>query len=111
MLADSIRAQLRTPPRTTKGVITVKQFRYDLWHDATGVGADLVVETWISHGPRATDSTFSPQLGDRLLVGDDEEPPCKARVIRRDGNRVWIQLELGQLPAGSSGHKSDGSPL
>ncbi len=25
--------------------------RYDLWYDATSVGADLVVETWISHSP------------------------------------------------------------
>ena len=75
----------------------VEPFRYDLWYDATSVGADLVVETWISHGPRAADSTFNPLPGDWLLVGDDEEPPCRARVIRRDGNRVWTQLELGLL--------------
>jgi hypothetical protein len=61
---------------------------YDLWYDATSVGADLVVETWISHGPRASDTTFDPRPGDWLLVGDDEEPPCRARVIRRNGNRV-----------------------
>ena len=71
--------------------------RYDLWYDATSVGADLVVETWISHGPRADDPTFDPRPGDWLLVGDDDEPPCRARVIRRDGNRVWTQLELGLL--------------
>lgn len=70
---------------------------YDLWYDATSVGADLVVETWISHGPRASDATFDPRPGDWLLVGDDEEPPCRARVIRRDGNRVWTQLDLGLL--------------
>ena len=70
---------------------------YDLWYDATSVGADLVVETWISHGPRASDTTFDPRPGDWLLVGDDEEPPCRARVIRRDGNRVWTQLDLGLL--------------
>jgi hypothetical protein len=70
---------------------------YDLWYDATSVGADLVVETWISHGPRAGDTTFDPRPGDWLLVGDDEEPPCRARVIRRDGNRVWTQLDLGLL--------------
>ena len=33
---------------------------YDLWYDATSVGADLVVETWISHGPRASDESFDP---------------------------------------------------
>jgi hypothetical protein len=70
---------------------------YDLWYDATSVGADLVVETWISHGPRASDATFDPRPGDWLLVGDEEEPPCRARVIRRDGNRVWTQLDLGLL--------------
>jgi hypothetical protein len=70
---------------------------YDLWYDATSVGADLVVETWISHGPRADDTTFDPRPGDWLLVGDDEEPACRARVIRRDGNRVWTQLDLGHL--------------
>ena len=70
---------------------------YDLWYDATSVGADLVVETWISHGPRADDTTFDPRPGDWLLVGDDEEPSCRARVIRREGNRVWTQLDLGLL--------------
>ena len=34
---------------------------YDLWYDATTVGADLVVETWISHGPRAADPRFDPR--------------------------------------------------
>ena len=55
---------------------------YDLWYDATSVGADLVVETWISHGPRADDATFDPQPGDWVTVGDDEEPDLRARVIR-----------------------------
>jgi hypothetical protein len=64
--------------------------RYDLTYDANSVGADLVVETWIKHSPRADDPTFDPQVGDWLLVGDDEEPPCRARVTRRDGNRVWV---------------------
>lgn len=68
---------------------------YDLWYDATSVGADLVVTTWISHGPRALDPSFNPQPGDWVLVGDDDEPPCQARVTRRDANHVWVQLELG----------------
>lgn len=68
---------------------------YDLWYDVTSVGADLVVETWISHGPRAADESFDPQPGDWLLVGDDEEPPCRARVTRRNANRVWVQLDHG----------------
>jgi hypothetical protein len=81
----------------TDRVNGVETFAYDLWFDATSVGGDLVVETWISHGPRVNDATFDPRPGDWLLVGDDEEPPCRARVIRRDGDRVWTQLELGLL--------------
>lgn len=57
---------------------------YDLRYDANGVGADLVVETWISHGPRANDAVFDP------------------RVVRRDGNRVWVQLDLSHLFVGVS---------
>ena len=67
---------------------------YDLWYDATSVGADLVVETWISHGPHKDDATFDPQPGDYVLVGDDDEPPLGARVIRRNENRVWVQVDL-----------------
>ena len=83
---------------------SMDQHVYDLWYDATSVGADLVVETWISHGPRADDASFNPQPGDWLHVGDDDEPPYRARVIRRDANRVWAQLELGlveQIAAGA----------
>ena len=67
---------------------------YDLWYDATSVGADMVVECWISHGPRADDVSFDPQPGDWLTVGDDEEPPLPCRVTRRDGNRLWAQITL-----------------
>jgi hypothetical protein len=68
---------------------------YDLWYDATSLGADLVVETWISHGPGASDKSFDPKPGDWVLVGDDEEPPCRARVTHRSANHMWVQLELG----------------
>ncbi|MGQ0630468.1 MAG: hypothetical protein ACT4P1_05455 [Sporichthyaceae bacterium] len=68
--------------------------RYDLWYDATTVGADLVVECWISHGPRADDSAFDPQVGDQILVGDDEEAPLPARVVRREHDRVAVQVVL-----------------
>jgi hypothetical protein len=67
---------------------------YDLWYDANSVGGDLVVETWISHGPRSSDPSFNPQPGDTVLVGDDDEPPCRAEVTRRLDNRVWVRLDL-----------------
>jgi hypothetical protein len=85
----------------------VNALMYDLWYDATSVGADLVVETWISHGPRASDESFDPQPGDWVLVGDDEEPPCRARVTRRDANLVWVQLELGLVASAGTGAASE----
>lgn len=67
---------------------------YDLWYDPNTVGGDLVVEAWISHGPHEGDAAFDPQPGDRVLVGDDEDSPLPARVIRREGDRVWVQIHL-----------------
>ena len=72
---------------------------YDLWYDANTVGVDLVVETWISHGPRARDASFNPRPGDWVLLGDDEEAPQQARVIRRDGDRVSAQIALPAMSA------------
>lgn len=71
---------------------------YDLSFDPNDVGPDLVVECWISQSPRADDRRFDPQPGDALRVGDDEGRPLQCRVTRRDGNRVWVQV---QLPATS----------
>jgi hypothetical protein len=71
---------------------------YDLWFDPNEVGSDLVVECWVSHGPRSDDATFDPQPGEILLAGDDEEEPLRARVVRREGNRVWVQLQLPSRP-------------
>lgn len=78
----------------TRSMNTVTAAAYDLWYDATAVGADLVVHCWISHGPRAADPAFDPQIGDLVLVGDDEEVPMRARVVRRDGDRVAVQVAL-----------------
>jgi hypothetical protein len=67
---------------------------YDLWFDPNEVGGDLVVECWISHGPRADDAAFDPQPGDEIFASDDEETPLRARVVQRDGDRVWVQLQV-----------------
>lgn len=75
-------------------MVSVGSSTYDLWYDATSVGADLVVECWISHGPRATDPVFDPQPGDYVAIGDGEEPPLRARVLRRNGDRVAVQVQL-----------------
>lgn len=71
---------------------------YDLWFDRNEVGGDLVVECWISHGPRSNDPGFDPQPGDGVLASDDEEEPLRAEVVRRAGNRVWLQLRLASQP-------------
>ncbi len=67
---------------------------YDLWFDPNSVGGDMVVECWISHGPRADDATFNPRPGDWLAVGDGEETRLRARVVKRHGDRVSVQLQL-----------------
>ena len=67
---------------------------YDLWYDPNTVGADLVALCWIAHGTRSADESFSPVAGDAVLVGDGEEPALSARVIKREGDRVWAQLHL-----------------
>lgn len=77
----------------------VVDIAYDLRYDPTEVGADMVVECWITQGPRATDATFDPAVGDVVLVGDDELPSRQARVVRRAGNRVWVQVPLPRLDA------------
>ena len=68
---------------------------YDLWFDPNSVGGDMVVECWISHGPRANDPDFAPVPGDWLMVGDGDEPPLRARVIKRQRDRVSVQIHLG----------------
>jgi hypothetical protein len=72
---------------------------YDLWYDPNTVGGDLVVTCWISHGPRAGDPSFTPQPGDHVWLGDDEEEPLRARVVRRDGDRVTVQVQLNSASA------------
>jgi hypothetical protein len=65
----------------------------DLWFDPNSVGGD------ISHGPRADDAGFDPAPGDWLTVGDGDEAPLRARVVKRQGDRVSVQI---QMSAGSA---------
>ncbi len=69
----------------------------DLIYDPNEAGADLVVTCLISQGPRADDSTFDPQPSDVLLVTDADNEDLPARVVRRDGNRVSVQLIVPEL--------------
>lgn len=54
-----------------------------------------MVECWISHGPRANDPDFVPVPGDWLVLGDGDGRPIRARVIKRQGDRVSVQIQLG----------------
>jgi hypothetical protein len=54
-------------------------------------------------GPGHRTCHSTPQPGDWVFVGDDEEPPCRARVTRRAANHVWVQLDLGLVASSGSG--------
>lgn len=82
----------------TLTMVCVGSSAYDVWYDATSVGADMVVECWIRHGPRANDRDFDPQPGEWVAVGDDEEPSLRARVLRRAGDRVTVRVEFADAP-------------
>ena len=96
-------ATLRGPDResdldrsTAAGsLIDVATELYDLWFDPNSAGGDMVVECWISHGPRANDPDFAPVPGDWLMVGDGDEVPLRARVIKHSGDRVSVRIQLG----------------
>jgi hypothetical protein len=82
-------------PAAAGSVIGVATERYDLWFDPNSVGGDMVVECWIGHGPHANDPDFAPVPGDWLVLGDGDEAPLRARVIKRQGDRVSVQIQLG----------------
>ncbi len=69
----------------------------DLVFDPNDVGPECVVECWISQGPRAHDPSFDPRPGDQLTVIDEDGESLVGRVVSRDGNRVWVQVEIPGL--------------
>jgi hypothetical protein len=69
----------------------------DLVFDPNDVGPDCVVECWISQGPRANDPSFDPRSGDRVTLVDEDGETLRGRVTSRDGNRVWVQVEIPGL--------------
>lgn len=69
----------------------------DLVYDPNEVGPDCVVECWVSQGPRATDTDFDPQPGNLVTLIDEDAEILRGRVVRRDGNVVWVQVEIPGL--------------
>ncbi len=69
----------------------------DLLYDPNEIGPDCVVECWISHGPRADDSSFDPQPGQMVSLIDDDGEPLRGRVFRREGNVVSVQVILPEV--------------
>lgn len=99
--ASSSPTRFRIPPTalriTSMGVMTVA----DLIYDPNDVGSDLVVVCLVSQSPRSDDPSFDPQPGDVVGVTDIDGEDARARVVRRDGNLVWVQLDLRGVVAGS----------
>lgn len=71
------------------------EVRADLLYDPNDVGPDCVVRCRISNGPRDEDLSFDPQVGDRVRLVDIDDEPLSGRVSDRDGDRVWVRVELG----------------
>ena len=70
------------------------EVRADLMYDPNDVGPDCVVRCRISNGPRDKDAAFNPRIGDRVVLIDDDGVLLRGRVTDRDGDRVWVQVEL-----------------
>lgn len=108
MYADTSQDRSRTQPGQAPDAGTLNVMdgpSYDLWFDPNAVDRDLMVECWISHGPRAEDPSFDPRTGDEVLVSDDEEQPSLATVIRRESNRVWVHIHVAAHSLGGSAHE------
>ena len=69
----------------------------DLIYDPNEVGADLVAACLVSQSPRADDPSFDPKPGDVLMATDVDDEILSARVVRREGNLIWIQLDIPGL--------------
>lgn len=90
---------LSEPTATKMATMTVHA---DLVFDPNDVGPDCVVECWICQGPRADDSSFDPRPGDRVTLVDEDRETLQGRVTSRDGNRVWVQVEIPGLMSQSA---------
>lgn len=85
------------------GTMTVVHaFRPDLWFDPNMVDDTLVVECWISHGPRATDPGFDPGPGDSVMLDDGDGEPLRAHVLARTGDRVTVRIQMGTTDAAAA---------
>lgn len=66
----------------------------DLLYDPNDIGLDCVVGSLISYGPRGTDATFDPQVGDRVTLIDDDEVVLHGRVTERGGDIVKVRVDI-----------------
>ena len=86
----------------TGTMIVVEVSLPDLWFDPNAVGDDMVVECWISHGPRATDPGFDPGPGDSVMLDDGDGEPLRAHVLARTGDRVTVRIQMGTTDAAAA---------
>lgn len=66
----------------------------DLIYDPNDIGSDCVVRCLISDGPRRGDESFDPTIGDCVVLVDDDDEVLDGRVTAREGDRIWVQVDL-----------------
>ena len=66
----------------------------DLIYDPNDIGSDCVVRCLISDGPRGSDTSFQPAIGDSVVLIDDDGEVLNGRVTAREGDRIWVQVDL-----------------
>lgn len=67
----------------------------ELWFDPNAVDDSMVVECWISHGPRCADAAFDPAPGDVVALDDGDGEVLRGEVLARSGDRLTVRLDLG----------------
>lgn len=75
-------------------MLTMGEVDVDLIYDPNDIGSDCVVRCLLSDGPRGGDLSFDPVIGDRLVLVDDDDELLIGRVTARDGDRIWVQVDL-----------------
>ena len=73
---------------------TMTEGAVDLLYDPNSIGPDCVVSSLISYGPRGSDETFDPQVGDRVTLVDHDDVVLHGRVIERDGDIVRVHVDI-----------------
>ncbi len=69
---------------------------YDVWVEFNDLREDGTV---VVHADDFADVAKEPQVGERLVAGDDEGNRCPATVETVSGARITLQLDLDRFQA------------